>query len=116
MDLKKLKRKYNILLKDDKTYPYIVLTNDKYPSLKIVRSKKRKKIKGKVFGPFPGVTAAKNTVNLINRIYPLKKCDKLGKKLCLYYHINECLGYCEKQVPEKEINKMLEDITKILNS
>lgn len=113
--IKRYNPKYNILLKDDKTYPYIVLTNDKYPSLKIVRSKKRKKIKGKVFGPFPGVTAAKNTVNLINRIYPLKKCDKLGKKLCLYYHINECLGYCEKQVPEQEINRMLEDITKILN-
>lgn len=113
--IKRYNPKYNILLKDDKTYPYIVLTNDKYPSLKIVRSKKRKKIKGRVFGPFPGVTAAKNTVNLINRIYPLKKCDKLGKKLCLYYHINECLGYCEKQVPEQEINKMLEDITKILN-
>lgn len=113
--IKRYNSKYNILLKDDKTYPYIVLTNDKYPSLKIVRSKKRKKIKGKVFGPFPGVTAAKNTVNLINRIYPLKKCDKLGKKLCLYYHINECLGYCEKQVPEQEINRMLEDITKILN-
>lgn len=113
--IKRYNPKYNILLKDDKTYPYIVLTNDKYPSLKIVRSKKRKKIKGKVFGPFPGVTAAKNTVNLINRIYPLKKCDKLGKKLCLYYHINECLGYCEKQVPEQEINRMLEGITKILN-
>lgn len=113
--IKRYNPKYNILLKDDKTYPYIVLTNDKYPSLKIVRSKKRKQIKGKVFGPFPGVTAAKNTVNLINRIYPLKKCDKLGKKLCLYYHINECLGYCEKQVPEQEINRMLEDITKILN-
>ena len=113
--IKRYNPKYNILLKDDKTYPYIVLTNDKYPSLKIVRSKKRKKIKGKVFGPFPGVTAAKNTVNLINRIYPLKKCEKLGKKLCLYYHINECLGYCEKQVPEQEINRMLEDITKILN-
>ena len=113
--IKRYNPKYNILLKDDKTYPYIVLTNDKYPSLKIIRSKKRKKIKGKVFGPFPGVTAAKNTVNLINRIYPLKKCEKLGKKLCLYYHINECLGYCEKQVPEQEINRMLEDITKILN-
>ena len=77
--IKKYNPKYNILLKDDKTYPYIVLTNDKYPSLKIVRSKKRKRIKGKVFGPFPGVTSAKNTVNLINRIYPLKKCDKLSR-------------------------------------
>ena len=66
--IKRYNPKYNILLKDDKTYPYIVLTNDKYPSLKIVRSKSRKKIKGKVFGPFPGVMSAKNTVNLIKRI------------------------------------------------
>ena len=106
--IKKYNPKYNILLKDDKTYPYIVLTNDKYPSLKIVRSKKRKKLKGKVFGPFPGVTAAKNMVNSINRIYPLKKCDPIRKKLCLYYHINECLGYCEKEVDEKEVNEMLD--------
>ena len=113
--IKKYNPKYNILLKDDKTYPYIVLTNDKYPSLKIVRSKKRKKLKGKVFGPFPGVTAAKNMVNSINRIYPLKKCDSIRKKLCLYYHINECLGYCEKEVDEKEVNEMLDEITKVLN-
>ncbi len=113
--IKRYNPKYNILLKDDKTYPYIVLTNDKYPSLKIVRSKKRKRIKGKVFGPFPGVTAAKNTVNLINRIYPLKKCDKLKKKVCLYYHINECLGYCEKTIPKETIDDMINDITKILN-
>ena len=113
--IKRYNPKYNILLKDDKTYPYIVLTNDKYPSLKIVRSKKRKRIKGKVFGPFPGVTSAKNTVNLINRIYPLKKCDKLKKKVCLYYHINECLGYCEKTISKEIIDDMINDITKILN-
>ena len=113
--IKKYSPKYNILLKDDKTYPYIVLTNDKYPSLKIVRSKKRKKIKGKVFGPFPGVTSAKNMVNSINRIYPLKKCDPIRKKLCLYYHIGECLGYCEKQIDKETVNNMLEEITKVLN-
>ena len=113
--IKKYNPKYNILLKDDKTYPYIVLTNDKYPSLKIVRSKKRKKLKGKVFGPFPGVTSAKNMVNSINRIYPLKKCDPIRKKLCLYYHINECLGYCEKEVDKKQVNEMLSEITRVLN-
>lgn len=113
--IKKYSPKYNILLKDDKTYPYIVLTNNKYPSLKIVRSKSRKKIKGKVFGPFPNVTSARNTVNLINRIYPLKKCDKLKKDLCLYYHINECLGYCKIDVSKEVIDKMTSDITRILN-
>ena len=113
--IKKYSPKYNILLKDDKTYPYIVLTNNKYPSLKIVRSKNRKKIKGKVFGPFPNVTSARNTVNLINRIYPLKKCDKLKKDLCLYYHINECLGYCKLDVSSEVIASMTGDITRILN-
>ena len=113
--IKKYNPKYNILLKDDKTYPYIVLTTDKYPTLKIVRSKKRKKIKGKVFGPFPGVNAAKNMVNGVNRIYPLRKCDPLRKKVCLYYHINECLGYCEKEVDSTKINSMIEEVTRVLN-
>ncbi len=113
--IKKYNPKYNILLKDDKTYPYIVLTNDKYPSLKIVRSKKRKKIKGKVFGPFPNVISARNTVNLINRMYPLKKCDKLKKDLCLYYHIHECLGYCKIDVSKDIIDQMINEITRVLN-
>ena len=113
--IKKYNPKYNILLKDDKTYPYIVLTTDKYPTLKIVRSKKRKKLKGKVFGPYPGVYAAKNMVNGVNRIYPLRKCDPLRKKVCLYYHINECLGYCEKEIDSEDLNNMLEEVTRVLN-
>ena len=113
--IKKYDPKYNILLKDDKTYPYIVLTNDKYPSLKIVRSKVRKRIKGKVFGPFPNVISARNTVNLINRMYPLKKCDKLKKDLCLYYHIGECLGYCKIDIDKDIIDNMTNEITRVLN-
>ena len=113
--IKKHNPKYNILLKDDKTYPYIVLTNEKYPSVRIVRSKKRKKIKGKVFGPFPNVSSARNTVNLINRLYPLKKCVRLKKDLCLYYHIGECLGYCKNKIDKSVIDDMIKDITRVLN-
>ena len=113
--IKKYNPKYNILLKDDKTYPYIVLTKDKYPSLKIVRSKTRKKIKGKVFGPFPNVVSARNTVNLINRLYPLKKCERLKKDLCLYYHIGECLGYCKYNIDEQKVNQIIDEITRFLN-
>lgn len=113
--IKKYNPKYNILLKDDKTYPYIVLTEDKYPTLKIVRSKNRKKIKGKVFGPFPNVVSARNTVNLINRLYPLRKCNTLKKDLCLYYHLGECLGYCKYNIDEEKIKKLTSDIGKILN-
>lgn len=113
--IKKYNPKYNILLKDDKTYPYIVLTNDKYPTLKIVRSKNRKKINGKVFGPYPNVSSARETVEAINRVYPLRKCAKLKKDYCLYYHINECLGYCKNNIDEEQISNMTKEITSILN-
>ena len=113
--IKKYNPKYNILLKDDKTYPYIELTNDKYPVLKIVRNTKRKKGKTKLYGPYPNVKAARSTVEMINRIYPLRKCDKLKKEVCLYYHIHECLGYCVKQIPKEEIDKMTKEIISFLN-
>ena len=113
--IKKYNPKYNILLKDDKTYPYIELTNEKYPVLKIVRNTKRSKNKNKLYGPYPNVKAARTTVEMINRIYPLRKCDKLKKEVCLYYHIHECLGYCVKDIPKDEIDKMTKEITSFLN-
>lgn len=112
--IKKYNPKYNILLKDDKTYPYIELTNEKYPVLKVIRNAKRKKDKNHLYGPYPNVNAARKTVNIINRIYPLRKCDKLKKNLCLYYHIHECLGYCKKQISEEEILKMKKEIISFL--
>ena len=113
--IKKYSPKYNILLKDDKTYPYIMLTNEKYPILKIIRSKKRKKTKNKLFGPYPNVTSAKDTAAILNRIYPLRKCERMPKDTCLYYHINECLGYCKYKVDEEKIKEMIKEITSILN-
>ena len=112
--IKKYDPKYNILLRDDKTYPYIELTNEKYPVLKIVRNTKRKKIKSHLYGPYPNVAAARKTVNVINRIYPLRKCEHLKKDLCLYYHINQCLGYCKKDISEETINKMKKEIISFL--
>ena len=112
--IKKYDPKYNILLRDDKSYPYIELTNDKYPTLKVVRNVKRKKSKNHLYGPYPNVSAARKTVNMINRIYPLRKCDKLKKELCLYYHINECLGYCVKEIDSKEIDDMKKEIISFL--
>ena len=112
--IKKYDPKYNILLRDDKTYPYIELTNDKYPTLKIVRNVSRKKNKNYLYGPYPNVSAARKTVNMVNRIYPLRKCDKLKKDLCLYYHINECLGYCKKEVSKEEIDTMKKEIVSFL--
>lgn len=112
--IKKYDPKYNILLKDDKTYPYIELTVEKYPRLRVVRNVSRKKKSSKLFGPYPNVTAARKTVNMINRLYPLRKCEKLPKKECLYYHINECLGYCVKEIDSDKIKSMTLEITNFL--
>ena len=113
--IKKYNPKYNVLLKDDKSYPYIEFTNDKYPILKIVRNPKLKKNKNNLYGPFPNVGSAKRTVNMLNRIYPLRKCEKLKKDVCLYYHIGECLGYCKNIVPKDKLNTMINEIKSFLN-
>lgn len=112
--IKKHDPKYNILLRDDKTYPYIELTNDKVPRLLVVRNLHKKKNKSRLFGPYPNVTAARGVVNLLNRIYPLRKCKTYNKRPCLYYHIGQCLGYCTHKVLEDEIKKMEHDIIKFL--
>ena len=112
--IKKYDPKYNILLRDDKSYPYIELTNEKVPKLAVVRNINLKKNQTNLYGPYPNVTAARNTVNLLNRIYPLRKCKNFGKKPCLYYHIGECLGYCSSTVDENKIKEMRAEIIKFL--
>src|SRR5574344_2693354 len=95
--IKKYDPKYNILLRDDKSYPYIEFTNEKYPRLLVKREINISKKHRDLYGPYPNVYAARRLVNLINRLFPLKKCDTMPKKVCLYYHIGECLGYCEEK-------------------
>ena len=112
--IKKHDPKYNILLRDDKSYPYIELTMEKVPRLLIVRNVHRKKKKTRLFGPYPNVTAAKNTVNLLNRLYPLRKCKTYQKRPCLYFHIGQCLGYCSNNVPREKIKEMEDEIIKFL--
>ena len=112
--IKQYDPKYNILLRDDKSYPYIELTNESVPRLTIVRSINRKKNLNHLYGPYPNVTAARNTVNLLNRMYPLRKCTTYNKKPCLYYHINQCLGYCTNNVSQEKIESMRNDIIRFL--
>lgn len=113
--IKKYNPKYNVLLKDDKSYPYIEFTNEKYPTLKIVRNPQMKKNKNNLYGPFPNVGSAKRMVNTLNRIYPLRKCDRLKKDVCLYYHLGECLGYCQKEIDIEKLNTMIKEIKAFLN-
>lgn len=106
--------KYNVLLKDDKSYPYIEITDEKVPRLLIVRPSKLRKKNHKLYGPYPNSTAAKKTIELLNRLYPLRKCKTMGKRECLYYHIGECLGYCCNKIDKQEIDSMVSEITRFL--
>ncbi|MBE6154222.1 MAG: excinuclease ABC subunit UvrC [Firmicutes bacterium] len=107
--------KYNILLKDDKSYPYIEYINKPYPRLQVSRYLNIKKSDKKMlFGPYPNAYAARRIVSLINRLYPLKKCEHMPKKVCLYYHIGECLGYCEHNVNQEKLQAMEQEILAFL--
>ncbi|MFF2286010.1 excinuclease ABC subunit UvrC [Peribacillus butanolivorans] len=111
--IKKHDPKYNIMLKDDKTYPFIKLTAERHPRLIITR--KVKKDKGKYFGPYPNAFAANETKKLLDRIYPLRKCNTLPDRVCLYYHLGQCLAPCVYDVEEQEYKKMVDDINRFLN-
>lgn len=114
--IKKYDPKYNILLRDDKSYPYIEFNLDGDPKLSVVRNLNRKRKKNtNLYGPYPNVTAARNTVNLLNRMYPLRKCNTYEKKPCLYYHIHECLGYCVHKIDKNVLENMKHEIIKFLN-
>lgn len=113
--IKKYDPKYNILLRDDKSYPYIELTNEEVPRLLIIRNLSRKKSnRNRLYGPYPNVTAARGTVNLLNRLYPLRKCNSFNKKPCLYFHIKQCLGYCTHCVDQDKVKKMESEIIRFL--
>ncbi len=113
--IKKYNPKYNILYRDDKSYPYIELTSDKVPTLRIIRRINVKKVKNNLFGPYPNVGAAKKVVEILNRIYPLRKCKTYEKRECLYYHIGQCLGYCTHDIEESRIKEMKSEIISFLN-
>ena len=112
--IKKYSPKYNIMLKDNKSYPYIEITNETYPRLIISRPRKLKGHKGRLFGPYPNANAARKTVELLNRIYPFRKCHTMDKKVCLYYHIGQCLGYCEKKIDKSIIKNMTCEVSSFL--
>ncbi len=105
--------KYNIMFMDNSYYPYILMTKERHPRLKIVRDVKDKK--NKYFGPFPDATAAREIYKLLNRLYPLRKCNHIPNKPCLYYSLNQCLGPCINEVDEETYNEMTTQITKFIN-
>ncbi|WP_099301433.1 excinuclease ABC subunit UvrC [Bacillus sp. Marseille-P3800] len=110
--IKKHDPKYNVLLKDDKSFPYIKITNETHPRLVITRQVK--KDGGKYFGPYPNAGAASETKKLLDRLYPLRKCRKMPDSVCLYYHIGQCLAPCVYEVTDKQNQEMIQEITRFL--
>lgn len=111
--IKQYDPRYNILLKDDKTYPYIKITNETHPRLEITR--KVLKDGAKYFGPYPNAGAAQETKKLLDRLYPFRKCKHIPKQVCLYYHMGQCLAPCEYEMDTAQYSEMIEQITRFLN-
>ncbi|MBR2809795.1 MAG: excinuclease ABC subunit UvrC [Solobacterium sp.] len=112
--IKKYRPKYNIQFIDDSSYPYIKLTREEYPRLMVARDTKKDK-KARYFGPFPDAAAARQTQNLLQTLYPFRRCDRMPAKVCLYYHMGQCLGPCEHEVAPHEYAVMADKVTKFMN-
>lgn len=109
--IKKYRPRYNIMLMDDKRYPYIVVSNERHPKIYYTRELNKK---GKYYGPYPNSLAAKQTVEMLNKIYPLRKCNKIPKKECLYYHMNNCLAPCINEVSKESYLEITKKINQLL--
>lgn len=112
--IKKYRPKYNIQFIDDSSYPYIKLTREEFPRLMIARDMKKDR-KARYFGPFPDAAAARVTQKLLQSLYPFRRCSTLQPKVCLYYHLGQCLGPCEYKIEKGTYEKMADDVTKFLN-
>ena len=113
--IKKYQPKYNVLFRDDKKYPYIVLTEEKFPRLLYLR-KIDKKLKGKYFGPFPDGVYALEIYKILNRIFPLRKCYIMPKKTCIYYDIGQCLAPCVNDVNPSRYDEYKKEINNFFSS
>lgn len=110
--IKKHNPKYNILLRDDKSYPYITITEEVHPRIMVTR--KVKKGSGRYFGPYPNATAAREASRLLNRLFPFRKCRHIPTKPCLYYHLHQCLGPCIEEIRPQSYNQMRKEVIAFL--
>lgn len=106
------KPRYNIMLKDDKSYPFIKITKERHPRLLITRQ--IKKDGGQYFGPYPDVGAANQTLKLLERLYPFRKCKLPENKYCLYYHLGQCLAHGDNMPSLSDYDKMAKEVAQFL--
>ena len=115
--IKKHKPRYNILLKDDKKYPYFLITDEDFPRIQVVRKKNLNPDKGRFYGPYTDVGAMYSTLDFLKRLFPLKQCKtpKFSNRPCLYYHIGKCLAPCQGKVTPEEYQKLIHQVELFLS-
>ena len=115
--IKKHKPKYNVLLKDDKKFPYFLITDEEYPRITVVRKANKNMAKGKYFGPYTDSRAMYCTLETLGKIFPLKKCKmpKFNSRPCLYYDIGQCSAPCQKLISPEDYKKILKDVELFLS-
>ena len=115
--IKKHKPKYNILLKDDKKYPYFLITDEDFPRIQVVRKKNLNPDKGRFYGPYTDVGAMYATLEFLKKLFPLKQCKtpKFSNRPCLYYHIGKCLAPCQGKVTPEEYQKLIHQMELFLS-
>lgn len=115
--IKKHKPKYNILLKDDKKYPYFLITDEDFPRIQVVRKKNLNPDKGRFYGPYTDVGAMYATLEFLKKLFPLKQCKtpKFSNRPCLYYHIGKCLAPCQGKVTPEEYQKLIHQVELFLS-
>ena len=112
--IKKYRPYYNIRLKDDKSYPYLMITKEEHPRLVLTR-KYKKNNKNIYFGPYVDSKSASRVKQILDKIYPLRRCNPAEKRPCMYYQIGECIGPCAKEISQEEYKKQIAKIRSFLN-
>lgn len=115
--IKKYKPRYNVLLKDDKKYPYFLITDEEYPRIIIVRKKNINQEKGKYYGPYTDIRAMHSTLDFLKKIFPLKQCNtpKFSNRPCLYYHIGRCMAPCQNKISSKDYKGIVSQVELFLS-
>lgn len=115
--IKKYKPKYNVLLKDDKKFPYFVITKEEYPRILVCRKRNKNPIEGKYFGPYTNIKSMYTTLDLLKKLFPLKQCKtpKFKDRPCIYYQIGRCFAPCMKIVSPEDYQKQIKNVELFLS-
>ncbi len=115
--IKKYKPKYNVLLKDDKKFPYFLITKDDYPRILVTRKRNKNMLEGKYFGPYTNAKSMYTTLDLLKKLFPLKQCKtpKFKDRPCIYYQIGRCMAPCQRMISPDEYKKLIKNVELFLS-